>query len=61
MGLFSNLVSAISDGTVDKALNGAVDKLESSLDKVVDTAEKAADVVEQQGQKLEAATSEAEE
>lgn len=49
MGLFDDLtkladkgLQAVESGAVEKALGGAIDKLEAGLDKAVDSAEKAA-------------------
>jgi hypothetical protein len=53
MGLFDDLakiadkgLAAVESGAVEKALAGAVDKLESGLDKAVTSAEQAAAVPE---------------
>ena len=47
MGMFDSFLKAIEDGSVEKALSGAVDKLESSLDKAAEKAESVTAKVEQ--------------
>lgn len=59
MGLFDDLLKAVSNGSVEQRLNSAADKLETSLDKAVSKLEKTTDSVERGGWKASVAVQKA--
>jgi putative component of toxin-antitoxin plasmid stabilization module len=53
MGIFDELITALKDGTVEKALNSAVDKLESGVDTAIEKVEQGVTKVEQQSKTVD--------